>query len=62
MRVEFEHKYFVVKCDDVGRYPTKEEALKVLDMIQEHVDEPNNRRVFQMPEEGFSQGDGEVRI
>jgi hypothetical protein len=58
----------------MGKYQKKKEALKVLDMIQEHIESPNTidkqiavftgdyKQIFQMPEAGFSQGEGEVRI
>lgn len=35
----------------LGKYSTKEKALKVLDMIQEHIDYNSNFGVFQMPQD-----------
>ena len=39
--------------DVLGQYPTKDEAVKVLDMIENHIAGPS-ALVFQMPEAGFS--------
>lgn len=50
----------------LGKYPTEEEAMKVLDMVENHIQLlaypfPNSEPsvVFQMPPAGFSQTEGE---
>ena len=44
---------FSVFCENVilGFYSTKEKALKVLDMIEEHIEYNSNFGVFQMPQD-----------
>lgn len=38
-------------CLWLGVYSTKEKALKVLDMIQNHIESENWDKVFQMPQD-----------
>lgn len=48
--------WVIVDCDDLGYYQTKERALEVLDEIQCHLVNINDRRdsyfyIYKMPEE-----------
>lgn len=45
--------------DDLGEYSTKEKAIKVLDMIQEHIVKHSNN-VFEMPKDIIIINDKEV--
>ena len=47
--------------DFLGKYSTKEKAIKVLDMIQEHIKTRSNK-VFQMPKDIIIIKDDEVQL
>ena len=54
---ELNHKFYIITDDcTLGTYSTKEKALKVLDMIETHLEEleykiHNREVVFQMPDD-----------